>query len=62
MGLGGKATITNRGASLKGFVKNGERSVLVTYGMGVNIIYLFFYGQCKLSLPLNLQIVNLNVM
>ncbi|KAJ8399397.1 hypothetical protein AAFF_G00411090 [Aldrovandia affinis] len=26
VGLGGKATITNRGASLKGFVKNGESS------------------------------------
>lgn len=27
MGLGGKATITNRGTSLKGFVKYGERLV-----------------------------------
>ncbi|XP_020357157.2 structural maintenance of chromosomes protein 6 [Oncorhynchus kisutch] len=49
VGLGGKATITNRGASLKGFVKNGESTADVTVKLrnrGPDAYKGDVYGEC----------------
>lgn len=49
VGLGGKATITNRGASLKGFVKNGESTADVTVKLrnrGADAFKREVYGEC----------------
>lgn len=52
VGLGGKATMTNRGVSLKGFVKNGEGLVSSASCVGSNTSVLFFVSfptACYLS-------------
>ncbi|KAJ7990795.1 hypothetical protein DPEC_G00290620 [Dallia pectoralis] len=49
VGLGGKATITNRGVSLKGFVKNGESTADVTVKLrnrGPDAYKGDIYGDC----------------
>ncbi|KAI1895737.1 hypothetical protein AGOR_G00109520 [Albula goreensis] len=48
-GLGGKATVTNRGASLKGFVKNGESSadiIIKLRNKGADAYKGDVYGDC----------------
>ncbi|XP_063040294.1 structural maintenance of chromosomes protein 6 [Engraulis encrasicolus] len=49
VGLGGKATMTNRGVSLKGFVKNGEGHADVTVKLrnrGIDAFKGEVYGDC----------------
>lgn len=50
VGLGGKAQTTNRGSSLKGFVKEGERYLFLHFTVPSLIFFILYYCFCSFFL------------